>query len=392
MFKQTNKNLIAKTGNEAIAMAMKQINPDVVAAYPITPATEIMQIFSQYVADDEVDTEFMPVESEHSAMSACIGAAASGARTVTATSSQGLALMFEVLNIASGLRLPIVMAVANRALSAPLNIHGDQSDTMSMRDCGWIQLYSETVQEAYDNFIQAIRIAEKAFLPVMVTMDGFILTHCLEPMQKESTKAIMNFLGEAKYLYSLLKQKITVGSADLPDYYFEHKKQEAEAMKKSKNIIKKVAQDFKKKFGRKYDLFEKYKIDDAQTVIVVTGSTAGLVKEVVDKMRKKGEKVGLLKIRVFRPLPYQELRKVLSDKKAIAVLNKAESYNSFSGPLGTDIRACLYNKSRALLIDYIYGLGGRDIYLEDIYSVFRDLQKIAESKKQNFELKYLGVR
>jgi len=386
------KNLIVKTGNEAIALAMKQINPDVVAAYPITPATEIMQIFSQYVADGEVTTEFIPVESEHSAMSACVGAAACGARTMTATSSQGLALMYEVLNIASGLRLPIVMAVANRALSAPINIHGDQSDTMGVRDCGWIQLYSETVQEVYDNFITAVKIAEACFLPVMVTMDGFILTHCLEPFKMEETKKIRQFLGQPKSLYSLLNQKITVGAIDFQDYYFEHKRQEAEAMKEAKGIIQRVDKDFQKNFGRRYDLFEQYQLADAEIVIIVAGSTAGIVKEVIDDLRRKDKKVGLLKIRVFRPWPYNELRKVLKEKKVIAVLDKADSYNSFSGPIGSEIRTALYNNCRAKIVNYIYGLGGRDITFDDISFVFNDLFKIIQYNKQTFEIKYLGVR
>jgi len=389
---KSTKNLLAKTANESVAEAMKQINPDVVAAYPITPATEIVQIFSQFVADGEVDTEFIPVESEHSAMSACVGSAASGARTMTATSSQGLALMFEILNIASGLRLPIVMAVANRALSAPLNIHGDQSDTMGVRDCGWIQIYSETVQESYDNFIQAVKIAEKAFLPVMVAMEGFILTHCMEPLQKEKTEKIKKFVGEPKSLYSILDQKITVGAADIQEYYMEHKKQESEAMSTAKNIINKVGREFKKEFGRSYDLIEEYKTTDAEVVIVVTGTTAGLIKAAVDEQRAKGKKVGVLRIRVFRPLPYQEIRKALTNKKAIAILDKADSYNSFAGPLGSEIRGVLYNNCKANIINYVYGLGARDISFDDVYKVFDELLKIKQSKKQTFELKYIGVR
>ncbi len=390
--KNTTKNLLAKTANEAVAEAMKQINPDVVAAYPITPATEIVQLFSQFVADGEVDTEFIPVESEHSAMSACVGSAASGARTMTATSSQGLALMFEILNIASGLRLPIVMAVANRALSAPLNIHGDQSDTMGVRDCGWIQIYSETVQESYDNFIQAVKIAESAFLPVMVNMEGFILTHCMEPLQKEKTEKVKKFVGEPKSLYSILDQKITVGAADMQEYYMEHKKQEAEAMKDAKDIVKKIGQEFKKEFGRSYDLIEEYKTADADLVIVIAGTTAGLVKEAVDNLRTKGKKVGVLRIRVFRPLPYQEIRKALVDKKAIAILDKADSYNSFAGPFGSEIRGALYGNCKANIVNYVYGLGARDILFDDVYKVFADLQKIKQDKKQSFELKYIGVR
>lgn len=392
MIKLNSKKLIAKTGNEAAALAMKQINPDVVAAYPITPATEIMQIFAQYVADGEVDTEFIPVESEHSAMSACVGAAASGARTMTATSSQGLALMFEILNIASGLRLPIVMTVANRALSAPINIHGDQSDTMGMRDCGWIQIYSETVQEVYDNLIMAIKIAESCFLPVMVNMDGFILTHCMEPLIKEETSKIKKFLGEPKYPYSILKDNITVGGIDFQDYYFEHKKQESEAMIKAKEKIKEIDKKFQKIFGRHYSFFEEYKISDADIIIINTGSTAGIIKEVIDELRRNNQKVGLLKIRVFRPLPYQELRKVLNDKKVIAVLDKADSYNSFSGPLASEIRNLLYSYSKAKIVNYVYGLGGCDLLFKDIYSVFQDCRKIINKKYLPFEQKFLGVR
>jgi len=392
MVKSKSKNLIAKTGNEAAALAMKQINPDVVAVYPITPATEIMQIFAQYVADGEVDTEFIPVESEHSALSACVGSCAAGARTMTATSSQGLALMFEILNIASGLRLPIVMCVVNRALSAPINIHGDHSDVMGVRDCGWIQIYSETVQEVYDNLIIGIKIAETSFLPVIVNMDGFILSHCMEPFKKESSLKIKKFLGQPKFLYSLLKDKITVGAIDFQDYYFEHKKQESEAMIEAKKNIEKIDRQFKTVFGRRYSFFEDYKLSDAEIVIIAAGSTAGTVKEVVDNLRSHQQKVGLLKIRIFRPLPYQELRNVLKDKKVIAILDKADSYNSFSGPLASEIRNLLYSYSKAKIIDYVYGLGGRDLLFEDVYSVFNDCQKIIKEGKITFEQKFLGLR
>jgi len=296
---------IGKTANEAFAEAMRQINPDVVAAYPITPATEIVQIFSQFVADGKVDTEFVPVESEHSAMSAVIGASLAGARAMTATSSQGLALMWEVLNIASGLRLPIIMPMVNRSLSAPINIHCDHSDSMGARDTGWIQIFSESVQESYDNLLQAVRIAEEMFLPVMVTTDGFILSHCLELIESLSDKEVKEFIGKYQPKNFLLdiEHPITIGALDLQDYYFEHKRQEAEAMIKSKEVILKVGEEFGEKFGRNYRFFEDYKISDSEVAIVVMGSTAGTAKTVVDQLREEGIKAGLLKLRVFRPFP-----------------------------------------------------------------------------------------
>jgi pyruvate ferredoxin oxidoreductase alpha subunit len=389
------RDLITKTGNEVVAYAMGQINPDVVAAYPITPATEIVQIFSHYVADGKVDTEFILTESEHSAISACVGASAAGARTMTATSSQGLALMYEILNIASGLRLPIVMAVANRALSAPINIHGDQSDTFGVRDCGWIQIYSENVQEVYDNFVQAVRIAESTYLPVMVTMDGFILTHCLEQFSPLKNKEVKDFIGQYKPEYSLLNtdQPITIGALDLQDYYFEHKRGESEAVNKAGLMINKVGQEFGRKFGRKYGFFEKYRLEDAEMGIIVVGSTAGTAKDVVDELREKKLKVGLLKLRVFRPFPYKELVNALKNLKYLAVLDKADSYSSFGGPLFHEVRSALYDlKSQIKIVNYIYGLGGRDVDYNQIKKVFNDLEKITKAKKVKDLISYLGVR
>ncbi|MDO8734393.1 MAG: pyruvate ferredoxin oxidoreductase, partial [Elusimicrobiota bacterium] len=333
----------AKTGNEAMAEAMRQINPDVVAAYPITPATEIVMIFSQFVADGLVDTEYIAVESEHSAMSACIGACAAGGRVMTSTSSQGLALMYEMLYIAAGLRLPIVVAEVNRALSSPINIHGDHSDTMGARDSGWIQIFSENSQEAYDNMIQAVRIAEKVKLPVMVMTDGFIISHCLEVIDMIPDSDVKKFVGEYKPERFLLdvKNPFTLGAIDLQDYYFEHKMQEAEAMKNSGKIILDVAADFKKKFGREYGYFEKYKLDDAEIAVVCMGSTAGTTKVVVDELRSKGIKAGLLKPRVFRPFPYKEIADELSHLKAVAVLDRSDTFSAYGGPLFTEITSAL---------------------------------------------------
>lgn len=389
------KKLLAMTGNEAMAYAMKQINPDVVAAYPITPATEIVQIFSQYVADGDVDTEFVAVESEHSAMSATIGASAAGSRAMTATSSQGLALMFEMLYIASALRLPIVMPEVNRSLSAPINIHADHSDTMGARDTGWIQIYSENSQEAYDNLLQAVKIAEKTLLPIMVTIDGFILSHAMERIETFGDKDVQNFIGKYKPAHPLLdiNHPITIGAIDFTDYYFEHKRSQIEAMNKTEPVILQVAKEFKKSFGREYGLFEKYKMDDADIAIVALGSTAGTAKVAVNNLRKEGKKVGLLKPRVFRPFPAEKLSKELSHLKAIAVLDRSSGMNAYAGPLFTEISSCLYTSNKKpKMLNYIYGLGGRDTTLENIESIYKDLEKVAKRGKVENLINYMGVR
>jgi pyruvate ferredoxin oxidoreductase alpha subunit len=389
--------LVAKTGNEVMAEAMRQIEPDVVAAYPITPATEIVQIFSQFVADGVVKSEYVAVESEHSAMSATIAASAAGARAMTGTSSQGLSLMWEMLYIASGLRLPIVMAEVNRAISAPINIHGDQSDTMGARDAGWIQIYSENSQEAYDNMIQATRIAEKARLPVMVTTDGFIISHCMEVVETYPDEDVKKFIGEYKperYLLDV-KKPYTLGSIDLQDYYFEHRWQLVQAMRDSKNVILEVAADFEKTFGRKYDMYEKYKLDDAEIAIVVIGSAAGTAKVVVDELREKGVKAGLLKIRVYRPFPAEMIAKDLANVKAIAVMDRADSCSGTYAPVYSDVAAALYAAgiTGAKAVNYVYGLGGREINTEHIASVYDKLGKIASGAEKPFTgIEYINVR
>jgi pyruvate ferredoxin oxidoreductase alpha subunit len=389
--------LVAKTGNEVMAEAMRQIEPDVVAAYPITPATEIMQIFSQFVADGVVKSEYVDVESEHSAMSATIAASAAGARAMTGTSSQGLCLMWEMLYIASGLRLPIVMAEVNRAISAPLNIHGDQSDTMGARDSGWIQIYSENSQEAYDNMIQATRIAEKAKLPTLVTTDGFIISHCMEVVELYPDADVKAFVGEYKPERYLLdtKRPYTLGAIDLQDYYFEHRFQLAQAMKDSKDIILDLAKDFEKTFGRKYELYEKFMLDDAEIAIVVIGSTAGTAKVVVKELREKGVKAGLLKIRVYRPFPTEQIAKDLAHIKAMAVLDRADSCSGAFAPLHSDVVSSLYaaGVTTPKVVNYVYGLGGREINTTHISEVYETLGKIA-SGQQNpaTQVEYINVR
>ncbi|MDR3111584.1 MAG: pyruvate ferredoxin oxidoreductase [Elusimicrobiota bacterium] len=389
--------LAAKTGNEVMAEAMRQIEPDVVAAYPITPATEIVQIFSQFVADGIVKSEYVAVESEHSAMSATIAASAAGARAMTGTSSQGLSLMWEMLYIAAGLRLPIVMAEVNRAISAPINIHGDQSDTMGARDSGWIQIYSENSQEAYDNLIQAVKIAEKAKLPALVTTDGFIISHCMEVVETYPDEDVKNFIGEyepKRYLLDL-KKPYTLGSIDLQDYYFEHRFQVAQAMRDSKKIVLEVAKDFEKTFGRRYDFYEKYKLDDAEIAIVAIGSTAGTTKVVVDSLRKNGIKAGLLKIRLFRPFPVEEIAKDLAHVKAIGIMDKADACSGAFAPLYSDVAASLYAAGATVpkLANYVYGLGGREISISHISGIFEDLVKIKDGNKTPpISPEYVNVR
>ncbi len=384
------------TGNTAIAYAMKQINPDVCAAYPITPSTAIIEDFSSYVADGAVDTELITVESEHSAMSACIGAAAAGARVMTATSAQGLALMWEMLYIASGMRFPIVIANVNRALSAPINIHCDHSDSMGARDSGWIQLYSETVQEAYDNFIQAVRIAEneKVLLPVMVCFDGFITSHAIENISLLDDSEVRRFIGEYRPKHYLLDtdNPITYGAMTLQDTYIEFKHQQSQAMTRAKDVAIEVGREFGKEFGRTYGLMETYRLDDAEVAIVILNSAAGTTKVAVDELRKQGKKVGILRPRLFRPFPFREIADALKNVKAVAILDRADSMNGFGGPLFNEVRSALYElDARPRVISRIYGLGGRDYKVKDALEVFADLKKIAETGKVETLQKYITL-
>jgi len=383
------------SGNEAVATAMKQINPDTVAAYPITPATEIPQYFANFVANGSVTTEFIPVESEHSAMSACIGASAAGGRVMTATSSQGLALMFEMLYVASGLRLPIVLINVNRALSAPINIHNDHSDSMGARDSGFIQLYCESNQEAYDNTIMAVKIAERAKLPVMVCYDGFITSHSIENIILMENDEVKSFVGEYNPEEYLLddKRNISIGPLSLQNSYFEQRKDVADAMRDSKKIVEEVSEQFYKLTGRKHGLYEKYRLDDAEIGIVILNSTAGTAKDAVDELREKGIKAGLLKPRCFRPLPYEEIPQELKHLKALAILDKADSVNAYSGPLFSEITSAMYiNKVHVPTVNYIYGLGGRDVRIDNIFEVFNDLEKIASTGETGQICRYLGLR
>ncbi|OQB14995.1 MAG: Pyruvate synthase subunit PorA [Firmicutes bacterium ADurb.Bin193] len=385
------------SGNEAVAVAMRQINPDVVAAFPITPSTEVPQYFASFVADGKVDTEFIPVESEHSAMSACIGAQAAGARTITATSANGLALMWEMLYIAASSRLPVTLAAVNRALSGPININNDHSDTMGARDSGWIQLYGENNQEAYDNLIQAVKIGEHpdVMLPVMDCYDGFITSHAVENIELLEDDEVKAFVGEYNPDFYLNDREnpISVGPLDSVSHYFEHKRLQAEAMKNAKKVILEVAAEFEKLTGRKYGLFEEYMMEDAEIAIVVINSTAGTAKEVVKSLRAKGVKAGLIKIRVYRPFPVDEIVKALKKVKALAVLDKCDSFNAAGGPLFTDVTSALYGRADGIkVINYIYGLGGRDVKTDDIEKVYERLADIAKTGSVGEIYNYFGVR
>ncbi len=385
------------SGNEAVAEPLRQINPDVMAAFPITPSTEIPQYFSKLVANGKVDSEFIPVESEHSAMSAVIGSEAAGARSVTATSSAGLALMWEELYLAASNRLPCVLTLVNRALSGPININCDHSDSMGARDAGWIQIYAENNQEVYDNLVMAYRIGEHkdVMLPVMICQDGFITSHAVENINLLEDKEVKDFVGEYEPENYLLNPEcpMAVGPYSVSNYYFEAKRAQAEALKNSKQVVLDVAKEYKTISGREYGLFEEYKMEDAEEAVVIIGSAAGTTKDAVDELRAQGKKAGLIKIRLFRPFPGSEIAEALKNVKAVALMDRTESYNDCSGPIGSEVTTALYRaKSDCLAVNYVYGLGGRDVKVEDMIGIYSELEKIAEAGEVTEPYRYMGVR
>lgn len=385
------------SGNEAVAEALRQINPDVMAAFPITPSTEIPQYFSKLVANGQVDSEFIPVESEHSAMSAVIGSQSAGARSVTATSSAGMALMWEELYLAASNRLPCVLTLVNRALSGPININCDHSDSMGARDSGWIQIYAENNQEVYDNLCMAYRIAEHkdVMLPVMICQDGFITSHAVENIVLNEDEDVKNFVGEYNPENSLLNPEcpMAVGPYSVTNYYFEAKRAQAEALKNAKQVTLDVAREYAKISGREYGLFEEYKMDAAEYAVVIIGSAAGTAKDAVDELREQGIKAGLIKIRLFRPFPAEEIAESLKNIKAVALMDRTESYNDNCGPIGSEVTTALYRAgSNALAVNYVYGLGGRDVKVSDMVEVYKELVKTAEAGKVENPYRYMGVR
>ena len=390
-------NRVALEGNEAVAEAMRQINPDVVAAYPITPSTEIVQTFAQFVSDGKVDTNFVAVESEHSAMSACLAAAVAGGRVMNATSSAGLALMWEILYVVSSMRQPVVLTVVNRALSGNINIHCDHSDTMGARDTGWVQIYAEDVQEAYDNLIQAVCIGEAmdVRLPVMSCLDGFILSHSYELLNVQEDEEVQEFVGPYQPDKPMLdiENPRTYGPLDLYDYYFEHKRSQMDAYPPAKQAIIDQGKRFGEVFGREYGLIEEYMTDDADLVVVAMGSTCGALRDVIKAQRDNGVKAGMLKIRAFRPFPAEEIAGALSGASAVAVLDRAASYGAHAGPLYHEVTSAQVTFSSIVPTNnYIYGLGGREILPEQLSSVFDDLQEVADAGQPTEPVSFLGLR
>jgi pyruvate ferredoxin oxidoreductase alpha subunit len=391
--------ILAATGNEAVAEAMGQIDPDVVCAYPITPQTEVVQLYAQMVADGKVDSEFVTVESEHSAMSAVIGSAAGGARTMTATSSQGYALMWEVLYVAASYRLPVVMTTVNRALSGPINIHCDHSDTMGGRDTGWIQLYGENHQEAYDNCIQAVRIAEHMDVrtPAMHMYDGYVISGAIGPLRMLTKEQVQGFVGPYRAINPMLDSEhpVTVGPFDgLHGFYFEHKVAQNRAMDRALTVIQDVADEYAELSGRHYGLLDPYRLDDAEVAIVVVGSTAGTTRMTVDKLRARGVKAGMVRVRAFRPFPHEAYAKALEHVKVVGVMDRADSPGAQGGPVFLEIRSALYDcDPRPQVLPFIYGLGGRDIFPGHIEQAFAVLEEAAETKQRaSAERRYLNLR
>ena len=385
------------SGNEAVSIAIRQVNPDVMPAFPITPSTEIPQYVAQYVADGTIDTVQVLVESEHSAMSAAIGSQAAGARTVTATSSCGLALMWEMLYVSASNKLPITMAVVNRALSGPININADHSDSMGARDSGWIQIYSENNQEAYDNFIQAFRIGEhpEVQLPVMVCQDGFITSHAVENIELIEDEAVKGFVGAYEPTAYLLNDlsPMSMGPYDSPAFYMEHKRLQAQSMAAAKKVIRDVAAEFEKMTGRPYGFFETYRLEDAEIAMVIINSAAGTAKDAVDNLREKGIKAGLLKIRVFRPFPAEELAGALEHLKQIAVMDRVDGFSNEGGPLFAEVRSALYEaEKRPAIYSCVYGLGGKDFRVTDAEALLADMAAGKAPQKGGLNYSYIGIR
>ena len=385
------------SGNEAVAYAIRQINPDVMPAFPITPSTEIPQMVSSYIANGEMDTEFIPVESEHSAMSAAIGSQAAGARTLTATSSAGLALMWEELLLAASNRMPLALALVNRTLSGPININCDHTDGMGARDTGWIQIYSENNQEAYDNFVQAYPIAENkdVHIPIMICQDGFITSHAVENIELFDDADVKAFVGEYEPEEFLLNagKPIAVGPYSISNYAMEARKNQEIALENAKDVVLKVAEDFEKLSGRKYGLFEEYRTEDADYIMLIMGSAAGTAKQAVDDLRAQGKKVGVLKLRLFRPFPAKEIAEALKKCKAVAIMDRCESYNGNGAALGSEVTAALFrHKVMISAVNYIYGLAGRDFTVTDVYHIFDELEQAELNGTEVEQYQYVGLR
>ncbi|MBN1546833.1 MAG: pyruvate ferredoxin oxidoreductase [Syntrophaceae bacterium] len=382
---------IALAAAEAVALC----RPDVIAAYPITPNTHIPEHLSDIVAEGRLDADFICVESEHSAMSACCGASGAGARAFTATSSQGLAYMSEVVPIVSSMRLPVVMIVGNRALSGPINIWNDQSDIMYQRDCGWISLFADNGQEVIDMAVQAFKIAEHrdVMLPVNLNLDGFQLTHVVEPMEMPDQKEVDAFLPTYKPFAAVHPDNIvSMGTLALPEIFNETAKVKDEVLKNSKKIILEVWKEWEEKFGRKYEPIISHKARGADILLLTLGSMGETAEVAVEEMRKEGVSVGLLKLKLWRPFPFEELRKALKGCKVLAVLDRAVSYGGPGGPVFSEVRSAMYDQvEKPLIINEIIGLGGRDVPVSDFKKIIEKAAQALKTKpKEEYEI--FGVR
>ncbi len=369
---ENEKQKLALTGGAAAAEALRQIEPDVMPVYPITPQTPIIETYAKFRADGEVETEMIEAESEHSAISAAVGASAAGARTVTATSSQGLALMNEILYIASGLRLPILMVISARALSAPINIHGDHCDVMGCRDAGWIQLFCENPQEVYDKTIIGMKLAERVKFPIMVIMDGFNTSHSVENLEILDKDTVKKFIGEYEPEKSLLnfKDPVTFGPVALQNSYFEFRRDMYEDFENIQTEFEKIAEEYAGISGKSYGVFEKYKTDDAQKILVAMGSVSGTAKDVIDDLRAQGEKVGLLELALFRPFPYEAVKKALDRAKEVIVMDRNLAFGT-KQVLASEISHAIGKPVKSI----VYGLGGRDTFKKQIAELLEGKNK-----------------
>jgi len=390
---------IAATGGEAVAYAVRDMDVDVIAAYPITPQTVIAEKLADLIADGELDAEMIHVESEHSALSASVAASLAGARVFTATASQGLELMHEILFIASGLRAPLVMALATRALSAPISIWNDYGDLASARDTGWVILVSENVQEAYDNVIQAFRIAEHpdVLLPVMVALDGFILSHTVEPLDMIPREELAEYAPKRPYGYRPVlnpEKPLTIGTLADPKWYYEVKRQQVEALRNAAKYVEDAGREFGRRFGREYGFIEEFMMEDADYAIVVMGAISGTVKAAARRLRERGVKAGVVKVRMYRPFPADTIARVLEGVKAVGVLDKAILFGStLEGPLAMDVAATLYTRGLDKpFISFIHGIGGRDVYVADVVKMYEKLAEAAEKGEKAHKTIYFGVR
>lgn len=390
--------VIVLSGNLAVAHALRQVDPHVYPGYPITPSTKVMEAVAEFIANGQMQCELVTVESEHSAMSAAVGAAAAGARVASATAANGLAFMWEVLYIAAGSHLPIVLAVGNRALSAPINGFADHGETMGARDSGWIQFYCESVQEAYDNIIQAFRVGEdsRVRLPVLVALDGFLLTHTSENITLEDDEAVKDFVGPYQAEYSLLDadKPVSHGLSDPPTYYMEHKMRQQASMEKAREVIEEVGAEFERRFGRHYGLVDAYRTEDAETAIVILGSETGRVKSIVDEMRESGQKVGVLRLRTVRPFPEEQIVRQLLGLRAVAVMDRSYAPGAVGAPMFQEIRSALYDYrgSAPPIINRIYGLGGRELRNADVRAIFAELEALAAGDETVPGVRLVGLR